>query len=115
MLTVFSRDVVYPLSILNYFIGHAILAVLIVDVLVNFKRLSRYVSFLTVIPVLNVLVVGILAYKLSHSLLSSFSTSLIWFVDLILSLVLPVPDILAYDFDLPFTPTLSFQSFYVRS
>jgi|GEM_PF-3721810 hypothetical protein len=115
MLTVFSRDVVYPLSILSYFIGYTILAVLVIDILVNFKRLSRYVSFLTVIPVLNVIVIGILVYKLSHSLWSSFLTSLIWFVDLILSLVLPVPDILAYDFDLPFTPTLSFQSFYVRS
>ena len=101
VLTVFSHDVVYPLSILNYFIGYAILAVLIVDILVNLKGLSRYVSFLTVIPVLNVIVVGILAYKLSHSLWSSFLTSLIWFVNLILSLVLPVPAILAYGFDLP--------------
>jgi hypothetical protein len=111
VLTVFSHDVFYPLSILNYFIGYTILTVLVVDILVNLKGLSRYVSFLTVIPVLNVLVVGILAYKLSHSLWSSVSTSLIWFVKLILSLVLPVSDILAYDFDLPFTPTLSFQSF----
>lgn len=68
MLTVFSYVVVYPLSILNYLIGYTILAVLIVDFLVNLKRLSRYVSFLTVIPELNVIVVGILAYKLSHSL-----------------------------------------------
>lgn len=114
-LTVFSHDVFYPLSILNYFIGYTILAVLIIDILVNLKRLSRYVSFLTVIPVLNVLVVGILAYKLSHSLWSSFLTSLIRFVNLILSSVLPVPDILAYGFDLPFVPTLSFISFILCS
>ncbi|QGR19659.1 hypothetical protein [Stygiolobus azoricus] len=53
-----------------------------------------------IVPVINVIVVGFLAYRLSHSLWSSFLTSLIWFINLILSLVLPVLAILAYDFDL---------------
>lgn len=115
VLTVFSHDVVYPLSILNYFIGYTILAVLIVDLLVNLKRLSRHVSFLTVIPDIRCDSSGNFSLQALSFLVVIVFNRLIWFVKLILSLVLPVSDILAYDFDLPFAPSLSFQSFYVRS
>ncbi|BCU68816.1 hypothetical protein [Stygiolobus caldivivus] len=100
ILDVFTHNVVYPSSILNYLIGYSILAVLIVDILITLDGLSRYVSFLTLIPAINIIAVGFLAYKLSQSLWTSFFTSLIWFINLLLSLTLPVPAILAYGFDL---------------
>jgi len=50
VLTVFSYVVVYPLSILNYLIGYTILAVLIVDFLVNTKKAIPLRLFLNGYP-----------------------------------------------------------------
>lgn len=109
ILSVFTHRVIFPQSTLNYVIGYATLAVLIVDIFVTLKDFSRYLAFLTVIPVINIIIVGIIAYKLTRTVWMSFLTSLVWFSNLLLTLLFPTPAILAYNLDLSLVGYMSLQ------
>lgn len=94
---ILSNSLLSPLTIINYAFGLITIGILIVRIYSILNGYSRYLSFLLILPVINVFVVPYLSYKLTSSKILASVTFAIWFANLFFTLLSNIPPVIYFD------------------
>lgn len=85
-----------PLLLINYILGLATILILIAKLFTLLDGYLKYVAIFLIIPIINVFIVPFIVYKLTFSKGLGIVSFLLWFSNLIFTLLSNIPPIIYY-------------------